>query len=159
MMSIGHPTARDQLVSALAQQIGRQHSARVVMFHQAVAERLGLNATDLKCLDLAKGASAALTAGRLAELTGLTTGAITGVVDRLEEAGFVRRQRDPHDRRKVIVEPLIGREGEVAKLFSSLADGVAALCARYSDDELALLVNFLGEADQLLHDETGKLRT
>lgn len=157
-MSTGFPRARDELVAALAQQIGRQHSARVVMFHQAVAERLGLNATDLKSLDLARSASEPLTAGHLAELTGLTTGAITGVVDRLEAAGFVRRQRDAHDRRRVIIEPLPGREADVVQLFEPLGAAIAALCVRYTDEELALLINFLGQADQLMHEETERLR-
>src|SRR4051812_11024154 len=143
MMSTAFPRARDELVTALVQQIGRQHSARVVMFHQAVADRLKLNATDLKSLDLARSASEPLTAGQLAEFTGLTTGAITGVVDRLEAAGFVRRQRDPRDRRRVIIEPLPGREADVAQLFEPLGQAIAALCVRYTDEELALLINFL----------------
>src|SRR6185436_997645 len=86
-------------------ELGREESARSVMFLQAVAGRLGLSATELKCLDLAlrAGPGEPLTAGRLAVLTGLTTGAVTGVVDRLEEGGFVRRERDPGDRRRVIV--------------------------------------------------------
>ena len=64
------------------------------MFHQAIADRLGLNVTDHKCIDLLlmKGP---LTAGELAGMTGLTTGAITAVIDRLEKAGFVRREDDP----------------------------------------------------------------
>jgi DNA-binding MarR family transcriptional regulator len=149
---------RDELVTVLAQRIGRQHSARVVMFHQVVAERLGLNATDLKCLDLARGGSLPVTAGQLAELSGLTSGAVTGVIDRLEAAGFVRRARDPADRRRVIIEPVHGREEKIDGLFGSLARAIAGLCARYSDEELALIVDFISEADQLLHRETAKLR-
>src|SRR5258708_2759629 len=81
---------------------GRQLSAATIMFHQAIADQLGLHPTDHKCADLLilKGP---MTAGELAELTGLTTGAITGVVDRLAEAGFVRREDDPGDRRRVIL--------------------------------------------------------
>src|SRR5688572_7357764 len=86
----------------------REHSALTVMFHARVAEQMGLSATDEKCLDLAMRAEGPLTAGRIAELSGLSTGAVTGVIDRLERAGYVRRVRDPHDRRKVLVEVTVG---------------------------------------------------
>ena len=75
----------------------RRSSAQGVLFGQTVANRVGLSSSDMECLDflILEGR---VTAGRLAEVTGLTTGAITGVVDRLEEAGLVRRERDDHDR-------------------------------------------------------------
>src|SRR5687768_10615436 len=95
-------------------ELGREESARSVMFLQAVAGRLGLSAIELKCLDLAlRAGPEPLTAGRLATLTGLTTGAVTGVVDRLEEGGFVRRERDPDDRRRVIVRLVARREADL----------------------------------------------
>src|SRR6516225_8343013 len=75
---------------------GRDVGTAAIMFHQAVADRLGLNPTDHKCLDLVHRAGGA-TAGDLAEWTGLTTGAITGLIDRLERAGFVRREDHPGD--------------------------------------------------------------
>ena len=91
------------------------------MFHQAVAECVGLNVTDHKCLDVLVR-SGPMTAGQLAQLTGLTTGAVTGVLDRLERAGFVRRQSDPSDRRRVIAQPLIEQaERKIAPLFAGLA--------------------------------------
>src|SRR5580700_8824106 len=80
----------------------REASGLGVLFSQEVARRLGIASTDLECLDyLGRGPIAA---GELAELTGLTTGAITGVIDRLERAGLARRSRDVADRRKVLVE-------------------------------------------------------
>src|SRR5579862_3079248 len=82
----------------------RQLSAATILFHQAVADRLGMNITDHKCADIL-ARTGPITAGELARRTGLTTGAITGVIDRLEKAGFVRRVRDENDRRRVIVEP------------------------------------------------------
>jgi DNA-binding MarR family transcriptional regulator len=77
-----------QEATSLGQEVGRELSARTVLFHQAVADRLGIGITDHKCLDIAHRAAKGqtLTAGRLAEETGLTTGAITGVLDRLEKA-------------------------------------------------------------------------
>src|SRR5262245_4409010 len=84
----------------------RQLSTATILFHQAIADRLGLNVTDHKCADILLR-TGPVTAGELARQTGLTTGAITGVIDRLEKAGFVRRIRDADDRRRVIVEPLV----------------------------------------------------
>src|SRR5690349_23076125 len=83
--------------------LGRELSARTVLFHDAVASRIGLSATESKCLDIALRANGPLTAGKLAEQTGLTTGAITGVLDRLERAGFIRREKDEADRRQVLI--------------------------------------------------------
>src|SRR5215813_7664872 len=92
---------RHDLVAALNRAM-RDASGQGVLYSQAVAERLGINSTDLECLDsvVLRGP---LTAGELADATGLTTGAITGVIDRLERAGFARRERDKDDRRRVLV--------------------------------------------------------
>src|SRR5262245_12511442 len=84
-------------------ELGRQLGAATVMFHAAVGDRMGLSVTDQKCLDIAMREPAPLTAGRLAELSGLSTGAVTGVLDRLERTGHLHRERDPHDRRKVVI--------------------------------------------------------
>ena len=95
---------RQELIAALNQTM-RDASGTGVLYSQAVAERLGINATDLECLDhiVTKGP---ITAGALAEATGITTGAITGVIDRLERAGFAKREHDAEDRRKVQVHAL-----------------------------------------------------
>ena len=92
---------RAALEAALDDQM-RDSASRSVMLHQAITARLGLNSTDLKCLDLARN-EPSLTAGRLAELTGLSPSAITTVLDRLERAGVIERHRDPADRRKVTI--------------------------------------------------------
>ena len=83
-----------------------------VATHEAVAERLGINSTDLRCLVLAS-TEPGLAPSRLAELAGLTTGAITGVLDRLERAGFVRREADPGDRRRLHVRVVVERLAEL----------------------------------------------
>src|SRR5262245_47207006 len=128
------------------------------MFHQAVADRLGMNVTDHKCADILSRTGPA-TAGELAERTGLTTGAITGVIDRLEKAGFVRRARDPGDRRRVIIEPVVKRMDRViGPLFESMARSSAQLCARYSTEELAVIRDFTGRACEMADEETRKLR-
>lgn len=126
------------------------------MFHQAVADRLGLHPTDLKCLDLA-ASEEALTAGRLAELVGLTTAAITSVLDRLEKAGFVRRERDVHDRRKVLVRPQPGRLAEVALLFRHLDKSTRKLLAGYTADQRTLIHDFAERMERVLGRETARL--
>ncbi|HEX6475089.1 MAG TPA: MarR family transcriptional regulator [Candidatus Limnocylindria bacterium] len=96
------------------------------VFHEAVAVRLGINATDLKCLALAAGEES-VTPTRLAELAGLTSGAITGVLDRLEQAGIVSREPDPSDRRRVVVHVADERLREIGALYDPvLADALPA---------------------------------
>jgi DNA-binding MarR family transcriptional regulator len=139
------------------QRAGRELSTATILFHQAIADRLGLNPTDHKCLDLL-ASKGLMTAGELAETTGLTTGAITGVVDRLEWAGFVRREDDPNDRRRVILRVIPKGYREIGRLFESLSAAVNDLGARYSDGELATILDFMGRSSRMLHEETTKLR-
>ena len=105
------------LARRLGQEVGRELSARTVLFHEAFASWLGLNATESKCLDLVVRAEGTLTAGRLAEQTGLTTGAITGVLDELERAGYIRREKDDRDRRQVLVRAQPERLKEAQELM------------------------------------------
>ena len=101
-----------------------------------------------------------MAAGQLAELTGLTTGAITGVIDRLEKSGCARRDRDPNDRRRVIVQPAQGEtEREIGPYFSSMARAMAELYARYTDEELALILDFVTRAGAVGQAETARLRS
>lgn len=95
---------RHELAAQIIGPLARRHSTSTVLFHHAVAERLGLGPTDRKCLDLLLDRGA-MTGSGLAAITGLTTGAITGLVARLERAGFVWRAPDSVDRRKQIVTP------------------------------------------------------
>jgi DNA-binding MarR family transcriptional regulator len=139
------------------QRAGRQLSAATIMFHQAVADRLGLNPTDHKCIDLL-ALKGLMTAGELAEATGLTTGAITGVIDRLEGAGYVRREDDPNDRRRVIVRVVSRRYREIGRLFEGLSAKTAELGARYSDRELATILDFMSRSHKMLHAATLELR-
>jgi DNA-binding MarR family transcriptional regulator len=148
---------RAELLAALGDEF-RQLSTATILFHQAIADRLGMNVTDHKCADMLARAGP-LTAGELARRTGLTTGAITGVIDRLEKAGFARRAKDPNDRRRVVVVPVVERmERVIGPLFASMASSAGELCARYSTEELALLRDFTTRAREMADEETRKLR-
>jgi DNA-binding PadR family transcriptional regulator len=85
-------------------------------------------------------------AGRLAELTGLTTGAITTAIDRLEKAGYVQRMRDPHDRRRVVVQQ-IPHEGP--DVFGEMDQAWQELCSHYSNQELAVILSFIEAMHQM----------
>jgi DNA-binding MarR family transcriptional regulator len=119
----------------------RRSSAQGVLFGQSVANRVGLSNSDMECLDFVI-LEGRVTAGRLAEVTGLTTGAITGVVDRLEEAGLVRRERDDNDRRKVFIAAVPESIAKVGKFYEHLQRAMLKVWDTYSDAELRLLLRF-----------------
>jgi DNA-binding MarR family transcriptional regulator len=137
----------------------RKANAYSVLLSNAVAERLGLNLTDLECTDLLY-LSGPLTAGQLAELTGLTTGAITGVLDRLEQGGYVRRERDPDDRRRVIVHLALdeARTRAIRAPYEPLVRALSDLLARYDDAELALLADFAARSTAATQEALADLR-
>lgn len=144
------------MLQHLTYQLGRELSARTVMFHSAVAEKLGLSITEHKALDiLSRGGTT--TAGQLAKATGLTTGAITGMVDRLEKMGFVRRVPDPDDRRKIRVEAVTEKYEAMAGVFASLEQAVNELLSSYTDAELMVIHDFMARLPELLEKETAKL--
>jgi MarR family transcriptional regulator, organic hydroperoxide resistance regulator len=112
-----------------------------LMFRSVIANAFGLNVTDAECLDYLMDFGPA-TAGKLAELTGLTNGAITNVIDRLEKAGFVTRQSDLKDRRKVMVVIVQEKINAVAEIYRPTVMKIYGLYAGYSDEELEFLLGF-----------------
>jgi DNA-binding MarR family transcriptional regulator len=127
----------DRLVGVL-----RERASRTLMFHRAVTDLVGLGPTDMKALDLARSEEN-LTAGRLAQVTGLSTSATTAVLDRLERRGFVERRRDPHDRRKVVVVATGRHESELRSIFGDVEAFAREVMADYGEDQLALFAEFL----------------
>ena len=136
------PAPRDVVIERFAT-LGRQLSQATVLFHAQIAEHVGLSATDHKCLDLAVQAEHPLTAGQIAELSGLSTGAVTGVIDRLERAGFVRRVRDPHDRRKVLVEVSRGSLARYGNAYDGLWSALDSALTGYTEDEVTAVERFV----------------
>jgi DNA-binding MarR family transcriptional regulator len=140
--------SRSDLTQALNLQF-RMASANSVMFSQIVADRVGIHPTDNECLDylLQKGPS---TAGQLSKLTGLTTGAVTAMIDRLEKAGYVRREHDQADRRRVLVIPDEAKiMAEVAPHAEPMGAAFEALCAEFSEKELDTILRFITKANAL----------
>lgn len=149
---------REELIRAIIEK-RRKMSTETIMFHQAVADTLGLHITDHKSLDLIR-IHGAMPAGKLADLTGLTTGAVTGIIDRLEKAGYVRRRSDPKDRRRTIVEPAKNRkfEKKIESIFIPLHEKMRKLLSSYSDSELAFLLDVLTRNVELMGEESKRLR-
>jgi DNA-binding MarR family transcriptional regulator len=151
------PQERAELEVAFASAMRRTGSLMQLM-GQAAADRIGINNTDLNCLNILSF-SGHMTAGELAKATGLTTASITGVIDRLEEAGFVRRERDPHDRRRVVVRLSLDKAvSDVASVFAPMLRDWREMATRYSDDELRLIVDFYGRVEQVFRKHLIRLR-
>lgn len=131
---------RQRLLNAV-REAGSGYGARFILVHQAVADRLGLNVIDLRCLRLAQE-TVEPTAGHLAKITGLTTGTITALLDRLEKARFIRRERDPEDRRKVIVKLLPSGVQRVERIMAPLSEDMNKALEDLTEDELRAVVKF-----------------
>jgi DNA-binding MarR family transcriptional regulator len=134
----------------------RRSQAATDRFDQAVADAIGLNRTDMRCLDVIQR-EGPVPAGRLAEETGLTTGAITTVLDRLERAGFARRVRDPSDRRRVLVELTPEAMHGAGDLYGEHVALAERNYRRYSEQQLGLLLEFIREGRELNEREAAKL--
>src|SRR5919206_4154575 len=148
-----------QLLDSLEEQ-SRELSTRTVIFHHLIGERIGLNPTDHKCLDVIIRRRTLMTASQLAEETGLSTGAITGVVDRLEKAGYVRRKRDQSDRRLVFINPLLDRAMvKLSPIFDPIKQASRRLYSKYSDEELAIILDFVINCNKMIQEITANIKT
>ncbi|HEX9056838.1 MAG TPA: MarR family transcriptional regulator [Ktedonobacterales bacterium] len=149
---------RAELLKELAREL-RRFNGLSASYFRAVAARSGMTATDMQVIE-SLASTGPTTAGQLADLTGLTTGAITGLLNRLEEAGVVRRERDPADGRRVIVQLIPDRENVEAggPGFDSMDTAWDDLAARYDNEQLALLVEFLKRGNLISQQEILRLR-
>ena len=149
---------RSKLLDSLEQGF-RDASTVGVMLHQTVADHLGLHITDHKCMGMLCQFGA-LSAGKLAELTSLTTGAITGVLNRLERHGYARRVRNPKDKRNINVEAVNAAafNQRMQALLGPLGKKMRRLSSRYTVEEMALIDNFIKDAVAISRDEAKRLR-
>jgi DNA-binding MarR family transcriptional regulator len=157
-MSRGSEETRATLLAELAREL-RQFSGLSASYFRAAAVRSGMTATDMQVID-SLAITGPTTAGQLADLTGLTTGAITGMVNRLEEARVVRRERDPEDGRRVIVQLAPDKQNVEmdGPSFASIGNPWDELAARYDEEQLALLVQFLQRSNAISREEILRLR-
>ena len=138
--------------------LGRGLSTQTVFLHQAIAQTFGLNATDTKCVDLIlTHPEVPITAGWLSGATGLTTGAITHILDRLEKRGFIERVRDARDRRKVFVRPRMENIAPLAPRYETIGKAFGELAEQYSDDELRLICDYMERSAELAKRELARL--
>jgi DNA-binding MarR family transcriptional regulator len=127
------------------------------LFGQTVAVRFGLTESDIEAIEVLIDTGAA-TAGRLSELMGLSTGAVTRVIDRLEQAGYVRRVPDPADRRRVIVEAVPDKIAAVQATLSRIGQAGATEISHYTEAQLALIDDFLSRMAEITREEATTLR-
>jgi DNA-binding MarR family transcriptional regulator len=146
------------LLRRVGHELGRELATTSLFFHTLVAGKIGLNATDTRCLDiLARSGSVAMTAGSLTAATGLTTGAITGILDRLERAGFLKRVKDAQDRRKVLIELVPGEMAKLGQLYDGLGARMEELARQYTVAELQMIEGFLSANLHILSREIARL--
>ncbi len=151
------PENRQELADKIVGRLARRHSTATVLFHHAAAERLELGPTDHKCLDLLLERGSA-SGTELAEATGLTTGAITGVVARLERAGYLHRQPDPRDGRRQSLQPVLKRVKGLHETFGPIREEMAELLEGFDVRQLAAIAGFLEGATALAYRSIPKLR-
>ena len=148
---------RRQLLNRLWD-LGRIMSTQTVFLHQVIAQSVGLNATDTKCVDLIlRGPQAGVTAGWLSQMTGLTTGAITHILDRLEKRGFLQRTRDTRDRRKVFVRVRLESLEPLMPKYEAIGKAYMAFVEQYSDKDLQLICDYLEKTSAISERELMKL--
>lgn len=129
----------------------RVASAQSLLVSQAVAARAGLNTTDIECLDIIQTGNL-VSAGEIAKKTGLTTGAVTTLLDRLEKAGYVKRQADPNDRRRVMIAIRPERLRPLAEIYAPLQAAMESLYRDYPEADLLTIADFTERAAAISSD-------
>jgi len=152
-----HEPSRASAIADLMR-AGRENSRLAMVFRYAIAERLGLTVSDLECLDYLADVGSA-TAGQVAERTNLTTGAVTSMLRRLQQAGYVTAERDPADRRRVIVTLRPERAAELDRPYERFAERAERLIEGYTVKELTFLVGHFGRLQTMYLDELDHLRS
>jgi DNA-binding MarR family transcriptional regulator len=150
-------TKRHELLKRLYD-LGRIMSTQTVFLHQAIAQSVGLNATDTKCIDLIlQVPGGSVTAGWLSSMTGLTTGAVTHILDRLEKRKFIERVRDTQDRRKVFIRVRLESIKPLFPKYEAIGNAFASLAEKYTEEELQLIVDYFEKASKVSEHELAKL--
>ncbi|MGW4531387.1 MarR family winged helix-turn-helix transcriptional regulator [Nocardia sp. NPDC004340] len=136
----------------------RRYMAAYTLFNQAIADKLGLHPTDLQCLSLLTAESQPLTVKQIADMTGLTTGSATRLVDRMERGGYVTREADPEDRRRVLVTPVPEAVARITATWDDLGEGWEAMLSDHTDAELEAIIAHMRKAQELSKTQIARLR-
>ena len=150
------PTEHEALVAAAWVEIPQFVSA-TTLFQAAVADQLGVPVNDLHCLNLVT-AGLAGTPTQLAERMGMTTGAVSKMLDRMEAQRLIRREHDPHDRRRITVHTRPDRADELTALYQPMAAYLTEHIAGFTDDQLRLLTDFARTSRDVALREAARLR-
>lgn len=138
--------------------LGRQTSTQTVFLHQAIAQTAGLNATDTKCIDLIlQREGGQVTAGWLSQQSGLTTGAVTHILDRLEKRRYIRRVRDTEDRRRVFIQVRPKSLKQLAPKYEAIGAAYMAILESFTEKELRVICDYLEKTSEVSKQELSKL--
>jgi DNA-binding MarR family transcriptional regulator len=156
---VSHPSpgGRAELLAELSV-AARRYTAAYALFNQALADHFDLHPTDVQCLNLLGLESGQVTIGRVGELTGLSTGAATRLVDRLERSGYATRERDPQDRRRVLVTTVAERMDAFGRVWQELSGAWWQMFDDYDEGDLALLLTHMRRTVELSVSQTARLR-
>ena len=155
-MSTSNENSRWEKIEELTREM-RLMSTFDALHSQAVGECVGMHSTDIETMDLLN-ILGPMTAGELAARTGLSSGAATRLIDRLERAGYVRRCPDAADRRRVVVEPCMDNLEELIAIFQPLIDGMNELWSSFDEDELDVIIKFIRGCNTVASDVNARLR-
>jgi DNA-binding MarR family transcriptional regulator len=146
---------KKELIESLSHSL-HKYGMRTVLFQQNMAHKIGVVQTDLKTAEILNE-TGPITAGDLSRITGLTSGSVTALVDRLENAGLVKREKHPEDRRKVMIVPISERQREIHSHYESLAVSTKAASEAYSIEELQMIFHFVDTITNIIDNENEKL--
>lgn len=152
----GKPLTKTELIDAIGEQF-RVNQNRTDVFDDIAAKVLGINRTDQRCVDIVTRLGCA-TAGELAREAGLTTGAVTSVIDHLERAGWVRRRHDSEDRRRVLIEPTPQVYRKAAEIWGPMKEAWDNRARRYSREQLEFLLDFMVTSNGLADEQIERIR-
>lgn len=150
------PTTRKEIIDSLISSLHKETRAATLFVH-TISEITGIHPTDIKCLDFLSEVRSA-TAGELAKITGLTTGAITAVIDRLENVGFVKREADTKDRRKTIIRFVASKPNHLELVRDLFVNKIPKLLSTYKTDEIKLIGEWNIKIATVLHNEIEKMK-
>ncbi|MFJ5751915.1 MarR family winged helix-turn-helix transcriptional regulator [Peribacillus frigoritolerans] len=143
------------LLESLTHRLQR-YGMRSVLFQQNMAQKIGVSHTDLKSAEILNE-TGPITAGELSKITGLSTGSVTALINRLEKSGYVKRERDQLDGRKVMIVPIPERQEQIKSHYQKLSMATKELCSAYNEQELILINQFVEEITKIVDKENDRL--